>query len=429
MRIARRLAAVLIGCLAGSALAQTDARPTLEAHDIFDPDAAAKMQACSPRATPAQLAAWRDRVAKTPQNFEIGFVGEEGDANGVVHRSGLWLCLPLTRAKLPVLPVDLILQTVTPVGAEPAAAAQYAREVSASLTQGGFARGLMPMENGNAYVVMYAVSADKPYEVAFDTRLLKAGEYKPAEYAIRLGGHPLKTVAIAGGKRRDVVVGKTPTRQVVDNFLIRPASPRTAAFDFGGTTWVTAVFPKATFTFQKEGALVYRGKTGTSFGNWRLKDGVLYFDLNGFTYYSAVIDDTNHLNAEARNTAKQGPTPGENRFRLRLYQQGDAVAEKQVKDFYDNMSKAMQTLVDMERQRVLGESQQDEARAEEAAKKNAEGKSRQTLCPEQAMSLAFTVAEFRNTTVGEMCSSFFGTRKEWKETILREGCNKRCSYL
>lgn len=423
-----RALAVLAGCMAFAAFAQT-AKPTLDAHDINDPDALAKMQACSPRGSSAVLTGWRERFAKAPQNFELAFIGEEGDANGLVYRAGTWLCLPLTPAKLPVLPLDLILQTVTPAGAEPAAAAQYAREISAALTQGGFARGLLPMENGNAYQVMYAVSADKPYEIAFDSRLLKAGEYKPADYAVRLGGAPIKTVGISGGKRRDVLTGKMPARPVVDNFLVRPGSKRTAGYDFSGTTWITASYPRASFTFQKEGALVYRGKTGTSFGNWRVRDGVLYFDLNGFTYYSAVIDDTNYIAAEARNTARQASQDTENRFRLRLYQQGDAAAEKQVHDFYDNMSKAMQTIVDLERQRVLAETAQDESRAEETARRNPQGKSRQTLCPDTTMSLAFSVAEFRGTTVGELCHSYFGSRREWKDSILKEGCNKRCSYL
>src|SRR5262249_18550321 len=158
---------------------------------------------------------------------------------------------------------------------------------SASLAETGFARGLIVMENGNAFGVLYAVSADKPFELAYQDRFMKRGEYNASEYAVRLEDNGVRSgsvMAMSAATRGDVLTFKTAARQVVDGFLIRPGNDRTRRFDFTGTTWRSTSAPSVSYALQKDGIVVYRSRVATSFGNWRVTDGVLYMDINKFTF-------------------------------------------------------------------------------------------------------------------------------------------------
>src|SRR5437868_6535425 len=111
-----------------------------------------------------------------------------------------------------------------------------------------------------------------------------------------------------------------------------------------------------TYAFQKEGIMVYRAKTGTSFGSWRMTNGVLDFVINKFTYSSAIQEE--HLQSQDSQNG---------------------------------------------------------------------GKRWQSLCSNPGvLMLAISVADFKGMNSGELCQSFYGARKEWKDTILREGCKGRC---
>src|SRR6185436_10445962 len=95
-------------------------RDTLEAFDIGEPDALARMQACGARVSAEALAQMRKR-AYSPLVAEL--TATPGDTAVVVERGGVWVCLRLSPARFPLLPVDMLLETIAPGGAEPARSA------------------------------------------------------------------------------------------------------------------------------------------------------------------------------------------------------------------------------------------------------------------------------------------------------------------
>lgn len=418
------IAAALIA-LSHTALAQVPAIPdSLEALEIGEADTLQKMRACNPRVDQAALDGMLQKLAKNDAQTLTSFVGEHAS---VVEKGGLWICVPMSAKRFPVLAVDTLGELAKPQGADPERLKTFHQAIARSLAETGFSRALVNYANtGNANVLFFAVSPERPGEIAFENRFLKKGEFNPDEYPLRLDDANVRSITTAGGSsgtRHDVFYRKYPARSVVDGYLIRKGNERTRRFDFAGTTWKSANAPATSFAFQKEGVVVYRSKTGTSFGSWKTADGVLYFEINKYSYYSALLDDQDYLNAEARNTPPVGTFGAartENRFKLRLFQEGNAAAEKAAQEKLENGFKTLQALLNLRKNEILAESAEDEQRQQ------ASGRKFQTLCEGEMLAVAMTLADQKGVKTGDLCLSFAGTRADWKSTILKDGCQGRC---
>ncbi|MGE5466022.1 MAG: hypothetical protein ACM3Y9_01230 [Ignavibacteria bacterium] len=424
-RVRSSVLGIALAALSGVVLAQSGAVPeTLEVFEISDSDALQKMRSCNPRVKPESLERMQQRLAKN-ESSGVSSLLEPGDRAAVVEKGGLWMCVQMSPQRYPVLPIDAISSLLRPEGADPERVKAFSRSIAAALAETGFARALVPLAaTGSAYVVFAAVTTDSPGIVAIEARPMKKGEYDPGEYVLKLDDPNVKSLAVAGSpgsSQRDIFAGRYPSRKVVDGFLIRKGNDLTRRFSFAGTVWKSPTALSTTYSFQKEGVVVFRSKASTSFGSWKVNDGVLYFDINKYSYYSALLDEQGYLNAEARNSART-PNGGtaENRFKPRFFQEGDVAAEKAAREKLDAAYKVLQMLIDARRNEILGESAEEEQRNDPATKK------RQSLCGIEILPAVLSIVSERDEKLGEFCRSYTGTRAEWKASVLKDGCQGRC---
>ncbi|MDO8933011.1 MAG: hypothetical protein Q7U97_11495 [Rhodocyclaceae bacterium] len=428
LRVATICAATLAAS-SGTALALAPAIPeTLEAYEIGEPDALQKMRACNPRLNQEALDRMLQKAAKN-DTATITTILAENDRSAVVEKGGLWLCVQMSPQRYPVLPLDSIAAVAKPEGADPGRLKDFFRTIAAALAETGFARALVPFATtGNANALFFAVSAENPGQIAVDTRFLKKDGFNATEYSLQLNDPNVRSIATTGPSggdtRRDIFVGKFATRKVVGGYLIRKGNDLTRRFDFAGTIWKQPTSLSTSYTFQKEGVVVYKSKANTSFGSWKVEDGVLYFDVNKYAFYSAVLDERSYLNSEARNSPRSanGAT-SENRFKPRFFQEGNVEAEKEAREKLDSAFKTLQSLLAVRKNEVLTESAEDEERQQPTVRK------RLTLCDMELLPAIMTLADEKGVKPGEVCHSYLGTRSEWKSSILKDGCQGRCQPL
>lgn len=419
---------VLLLPLSTIALAQVSIIPdTLEAYEITEANTLQKMRSCNPRVKQENLDSMLQRQAKN-DSATLTTIFDGNERAAVVEKGGLWMCVQLSPQHYPVLPVDTLYSVVKAEGAAPERLKAFYRNIATALAETGFARALIPFETtGNAVVVFFAVSAESPALLAVDSRFLKKGEFDPAEYSLLLNDPNVRTYSVVStgkGTQRDIFLGKHATRKIVDGFLIRQGNDLTRRFDFSGTTWKSPSALSTSYTFQKEGVVVYRSRGLTSFGSWKVNDGVLYFDINKYSYFSAILDQDAYLNAEARSSSLAGTAnPTENRFKPRFFQEGNVAAEKEAREKLDNAFKAMQTVIEAKKAEILAESVEQEQGNDPLARK------RQSLCTAELLAVMHTIATEKGEKLGDLCRSYLGTRVEWKNAILKDGCQGRCLPL
>lgn len=417
-----------------AALAQALSIPdTLDVQEINEAGVLDKMRKCHAKASQDDVDRMKQRVAKNDATTLTTLVAAD-ERNALVEKRGLWACIAMSPSRYPILPVDSLSQSARPTGGDPERVKEFFRAISRALAETGFARALVPFAaTGNANVFLFAANAEQPGSFAVESRFVKKGEFDPAEYAIRIDDPAITGVTSTriGGEnstRVDVFAERHPKRTIANGFLIRTGNDRTRNFAFGGTIWKSPTMLSASYSFQKEGVLVHRARNNTSFGSWKLSDGVLYFDINKTIYYSAVLDERDYLDAEARRnavppggSAMPAALARETRFKTRFFQEGNAEAEKEAKEKLDTALKAFKTLVDMRKSAVLAEPATDDQRAQ------AGGGKYQTLCEGPLLGMATMLGSETNASSGELCMSYLGPRAEWKNTILKEGCKGRCA--
>lgn len=429
-RFRRAMGAALL-LLSANALAQAlDIPDTLEVREITESDTLQAMRGCNPKVTQEQVDRMRQRYAKNDVSG-IGAIVHPEVRSAVIDKRGLWMCVQLSPSRFPIFSLDALIAPARPNGGDPARTKAFFQAIGRSLAETGFARALVYFgSSGNGNALLYAATADRPTDFVVETRFLKKGEFNPEEYAIRLDDPTISgvtTTRIGSGNQVDLFMDRHPKRQVVGGFLVRKGSERTRRFDFSGTTWKSPASLSTTYSFQKEGVMLYRAKNNTAFGSWKVNDGVLYFDINKYTFYSAVLGDNDYLDVEGRRSAAPmtvGNRSGESieqRYKVQMFQEGNLAAEKEAQEKLDGAVKALQTLIDMRRNEVLAESAADEQRLRPA------GEKRQTLCEGDLFGLAMTIGAERDLKAGELCMSYLGPRAEWKATILKEGCKGRCT--
>ena len=407
---------------------------TLEVREVSDRDALEQMRRCFPRIGQDKLDSMRQRQARNDTSTTTSFSGPN-DRFVLIEKRGLWMCVMLSPSRYPIFPVDTLASGARPRGGDPARVKAFFQAISRSLAESGFARALIAYESsGNANALYFAVNADQPDSLAVETRFLKKGEFVLSEWPIRIEDPTvtgLTTTRVGQNSTRlDIFLDKNPKRDVVAGYLIRAGNDRTRRYSFGGTTWKSPTQLSTTSAFEKGGVVVYRAKDVTSFGSWKVDDGVLYFDINKYSYFSAVLDENDYLDVEGRRraaapvgvaAAEVGST--EQRFKTRFFQDGNLAAEKEAREKLTSATAALQTLISLRKAEVLAESAVGEKAPEEAVKK------RQTLCEGDLFAMAMILAIENNLKAGELCMSYVGSRAEWKETILKEGCKGRCSPL
>lgn len=380
-----------------------------------------------------------------------------------------------------MLPIEALRDTVVTTGAAADELREFRRKLLAELSINGLARGLIVYgvgaNAGNAYVVYYTVAKGRPAQLDYDAKLLKAGEFNVADYPILLNSPTVRSIAItqwgsgSEARKTKLVVSAIALRPAsVDGFAQIPGSDITGQFDFAGTVWKTDILGRLTsneLRLEKGGIAVLRDATKSQLGEWNKTARSLRIRFNsGLTYHMAMTDDQRFMDGLARRMNQRplaGSTSGSSGavassfenddadpevvFRApRLYREGDQAYEQQIAERRvveaqrrNQSIAAIKQQLDQRKTQILNESEEEERTA---STRGGTAITSWSLCEgsPQGKMLSMSSSYIQDTNlpmgtlgpdqprVGELCHSWRGgSRRQWKESILKQGCNGRCN--
>lgn len=444
----------------GVAVAWQDIEESFTRKPLLAADAFAQMQQCDSRI---------DR-----KNYD-GFVASAMDARrgvSLLNFSGggamfavagrYWTCVKLSPAGLPVLPVDALRNTVTTIGASKAALSDWRRKLLADLAMTGKAVGLVEMSNGRASIASFTLSTGQGTLLSYEVKHVAPGTYNRADYTIVLAEPGITSVAL-------IYVGNSQTKGgaalfssftreplTADGYVAIAGSELTAATNFTGGVWKQDTLGDQvnTLRLEPQGVAIWQTPRTSQTGQWKVTGKVLQLAVNsGGRYALALSEDGRFLEGEIARKELPRPTmqgmssvpqhddaDGDLRFPSpRFYRETDTDYDKVVLAKRESAklasAQAQRNLfsqIEQRKAQILGETPEQEA-AEQA--KSASASQVWRVCDNVAHTqLMFAymptpAPQFAGRTVGEVCYAWAGTRKNWKATILQEGCRGRCQHF
>jgi len=395
-----------------------------------------------------------------------GFLGHSGAKKLVGIADQYWTCVSFSPTGYAILPVEVLRNTVVTVGATRAGLVNWRRQLLAELAMNGKAQGLIELRDGNAYAASYTLTRDTGATLSYDTTLLKRGTYNRADYKPVISESPITnvmTVHIGESKTKSSTQLLAPLARAPltsDGYIPIVGTVATANTDFTGSIWKfeSVSGPGNILRLNPGGVAIYEMPQKSETGEWKIAGNVLQVRLNSEVRYSlALTEDGRFLQGELRRQELPRPVniPGipvipqhddfdpELRFKIpRLYRESDTEHEEVMagkrEEAKRNSGLAVQKLLaraEERKMKILAETPEQEA-AEQALATTRSGKPEYTwrVCDgalqSDLMMAKFTsptaAADFAGKTVGEICYAWLGTRKNWKATILQQGCNNRC---
>ena len=441
-----------------------------ERRSLHDTDAALQLRLCDRGLTDATieriLREYRDPKADAAGTI-TEFASRENRFHVLISGSN-WACLAFSAADYPIWPVESLKRTLTPVAGMPAPGAAapaapvaqisldavnaWRRALLAQVAETGLARGLIVYSNGAGYSVYYTASKGSGMLVRYEGRPLKAGEFRPGDYPAVLDTPGVSGVSeVSYGNNREKMrpafssrIGGAPRPLVDGGYLPFKGNPETAATVFGGSVWKSEGDIGATeLRLERDGVAVSKSPFNTSLGTWRLAGDVLRVEFNAFSYYSMALEGNRFLAGEARRKPAANPAlrptatidddgPQDFYFRPRYYRPDDLAHENRLRSEKQEKFDALVARVELLRRAILAESPEEEDRLQrEVSVRNGKPDYNWRSCgeSEQAELMVSLAADRQLNRMGEICHSWMGTRKEWKATILTEGCKGRCRQI
>jgi hypothetical protein len=454
---------VFCALVGSTAWAQLDAIPDqYEIRSILDADFGIQLKQCTPEVNQSTIDAIIDTARTTDLTASrSGSLGRPGWRTMVIYANGMWACIRMSLKGYALLPPAALRSTVSPTGATPQALHQWRKGLLADLAQTGLARGIIVNNDSTAQLVYYTLSKDSVRQVDYEDRLLKSDEYKIEDFRHVLREPGIKSTSVTSygspaTKSKFFANTNDLRRAAIDGYVVIEPGSSLSASDIGGSRWKqeTTASSATVLQFDKEGIVIMTSPTGINTpGTWQVLNNVLRVRLNTGVHYSLALDGNRRfLDGQLRRTNIPTSIPGrpvmqahddqDNEWRNRaprMYRETDteyeatvaikrqeAVARREAE-----MRKVMQE-IEHKRFEILSESQdyeQAEQSKASARSPNARG-TVWSLCDtaQQMTLLSATLisSEPSQGRVGTQCRSWYGSRKEWKETILKDGCNGRC---
>lgn len=447
----------------GSAVTPADIEDTFKRYPLVSDQALSQMQQCDSRMTRTHYEQFvseanRGQSGVTLQSFS--------DGSATLAVVGFyWTCVKLGPTGLPVLPVEALRNTVTTVGAGNAALSAWRRKILAELAMTGKATALVGMSTGYASSVVYTLTRSPSVSLSYDVKSLQPGSYNRADYqAVLLEPGITSTVVIRVGLREEknaaalfAPVGRLPL--TADGYVAIAGSAGTASTDFSGTVW-KAESPQrtsSTLRLDPQGVATLQTQSTTQTGRWKVAGNALHVLLDTDVRYSLALSaDGRFLDGDirrkelpqpnfpgARASARHDDADDDLRFKSpRFYKPTDTEYERTLAARRETAGDSARFSSAQSVRNLFARAEQSKAQIlSETPEKEAEEQARYPrpyvwrTCDGMLVSELISAympkpaPEFAGRTVGEVCHSWLGMRKDWKATILQEGCRGRCAHF
>lgn len=447
----------------GSAVTPADIEDTFKRHPLVSPEALSQMQQCDARMTRRHHEQFVSEANKGQSGTTLLSFSDGSTMLAVV--GFYWTCVKLGPTGNPVLPVEALRNTVTTVGAGNAALSAWRRKILAELAMSGKATALVGMSTGYASSVVYTLTRSPSMTLTYDVKNLQPGSYNRADYqAVLLEPGITSTVVIKVGLREEknaaalfAPVGRLPL--TADGYIAIAGSAGTASTDFSGTVWKAQSPQRAVSTLRldPQGVATLQTQSTTQTGQWKVAGNVLHILLNTDVRYSLALSaDGRFLDGDIRRKELPRPNfPGapavarhddaddDLRFKsLRFYKPTDTEYEKALTAKSESAGDSARfssapgvrdlfARAELSKAQILSETPEKEAEEQARYPKPYVWRTCDAVLMSELMSayLPKPAPEFAGRTVGDVCHSWLGVRKDWKATILQEGCRGRCSHF
>jgi hypothetical protein len=424
-----------------------DIEETFKRYPLDSAGALDQMQQCEPRMTRVR---YEELLANDRTQDAVKLLGFNAGSTRVAVFGPYWTCVKLSPTGYVVLPVEALRQTVTTVGAGPAALSNWRRQILAELAMNGKANTLVGRSTGYASHVTYTLTRSPP-SLAYEARSLPPGSFRREDYnAVLLTPDITSTVVIQVGPQRVknaaalfAPVGRLPL--TADGYVAIAGSATTASTDFSGTVWKAESLQRMgdTLRLDPQGVATLRTESMTHTGQWKLAGQVLHVVVDADVRYSlALSGDGRFLDGDIRRAASPGErhddADDDRRFKApRFYKPTDTDYERTIATKREGLRTAayrpsvahLFVQAETRKAQILSETAEKEAEEEaRAATTPATWRSCDATLLAHLMSASAPrpAPEFAGRSVGEVCHAWLGSRKEWKATILQEGCRGRC---
>lgn len=220
---------------------------------------------------------------------------------------GFWTCLPLSPARFPVWPLEVMQAVVHVASAPPQDMADWHRALLERLAQRGQAVGLVVYPNGNGLLLTFTAQPGTGMYLKYTTKFLKpdAVDESIAHAVIRptkIGG--IRIVNALDPARPDfaghpVLPASRMAWPLEGDYVKPPPGPVNHQMVYEGTQWRNA--QNTRLWLQPQGVVVLSTPRSTSSGIWEARNGVVYVKLNQGVWYSLRVSmDGLSLNGRAR---------------------------------------------------------------------------------------------------------------------------------
>jgi uncharacterized protein len=259
--------------------------------------------------------------------------------------------------------------------------------------------------------------------ICADKQLSKLDDQLGQAYKISLADTPTPNEARLDqenwlGKVRNVCQDKECLVQVYESRIKGLGPSPTSTYIFAGTSWRAPAAYNDTVEFREHGVVAHKSSRGYSYGQWKVEKGVLRFDNNNYTHYEAKIDgDWLVVSGNNPNTS----------WSTRWYRTDYVKIDKDIKRDFDQSIQDFRNTIEAARLSVLNESPETEATLQQGKGEQFKGKHWLSLCEDSNLRInAVSIASSMGKNQSDLCYHWYGTRHDWKETILKEGCQDRC---
>jgi hypothetical protein len=451
------------------AFSQTVAVP--DAYDVkslLSPNALQEIADCKAQLPPEFAQAHIEKIKmKDEVALKGGVFAKFGSNYYMVFQKDAWACLQVSANGFPILPVSVMTKTIGTTGANPANLRNWRIGMLAELAQTGVSKGLILTNKKKAYSIEYRLLKNNPSILFYREEELPSGQVSVADYR-----HVISDASIQGiSTTKWQSTHPISARPIHDDSILR-ISPNSNGFlplyspvqlrnaEVVPHVWRFETLQERHITqeilLESDGRAILKSGMANEVGVWRIESNALEIKFGSNSFYSLVFDtDKRFLNLTTRRLSSEHsnlpahiregmPTSDdydpESRFSgQRLYRSGDLEAEKMIiaKQSLNRQSdlqkhRELLARIETRKQSILIETPEYELMEVKRQKSTNENAQQWKLCTESEIAdLVYKAIQSGNplegfNQVARTCHSWVGSRKEWKETILKFGCNGRC---
>ena len=220
-------------------------------------------------------------------------------------------------------------------------------------------------------------------------------------------------------KSRNLCQDKACLVRVYEERIKELGTGQLDTYNYTGTSWRSMNSYNDVVEFREGGIVAFKTNHGISYGQWKVENGVIRFDKNNFLQYEAKIDG-DILVGQMSNRGLS------NYSSVRWYRADNEKISQMMKKDLDQPMEDIRNAIEASRQEVLNESPETEALMQKGKGEQYGGKHWLSLCDPGLRIKIMQMANKVEIRESELCYSWYGTRHDWKETILKEGCKGRC---